>query len=115
MPPYRSFSPEAALADLRGSEPTLRAMATTFLDTALPALARTAQARAEGDADALLHEVHSLRGSFAVLRAEPARALAASVHRSLDDGILPAQRTVDALLAEGVELVAELRAWLDGG
>jgi HPt (histidine-containing phosphotransfer) domain-containing protein len=112
MAPYRSFSPEAALADLRGSVPTLRAMVVTFLDTALAALARTAQAQAEGDAGALLHEVHSLRGSFAVLRAEPARVLAASVHRSLDDGVPPSQQTVDALLAEGVELVAELRAWL---
>jgi HPt (histidine-containing phosphotransfer) domain-containing protein len=112
MAPYRSFSPEAALADLHGSEPVLRAMAQTFLDTAHESLARTAQARADADHARLLHEVHSLRGSFAVLRAEPARALAAAVHRSLDGGALPRQEAVDALLAAGIELVAELRAWL---
>jgi HPt (histidine-containing phosphotransfer) domain-containing protein len=109
---HRSFSPEAALTDLRGSEATLRTMAETFLQTAHAALARTAQAQAEADPVALLREVHALRGSFAVLRAEPARALAASIHRMIDAGTPPSADDVDALLAEAMHLIGDLRAWL---
>lgn len=113
-PSAPSFSPARALQDLRGNEAVLRAMATGFLETCQAALERTAQAQARGDAAALLHEVHTLRGSFAVLRAEAARERAVAIHRDLDAGRPASQDSVDALLAEVVQLAAELRDWLDG-
>lgn len=114
MTGYRSFSPALALQDLRGSEPMLRGLIDLFLVDCHAALARTAQAQADGDTAALLREVHTLRGSFAVLRAEPARLLAGEIHREIDAGTPPTRERLDELLAEAVLLVAELRAWRDG-
>jgi HPt (histidine-containing phosphotransfer) domain-containing protein len=113
MDPTPSFFPAHALQDLRGNETALRAMAAGFLETCQAALERIALAQARGDAGALLHEVHSLRGSFAVLRAETALGQAVGIHRELDAGRAPSQESVDALLAEVVQLAAELRDWLD--
>jgi hypothetical protein len=39
---------------------------------------------------------------------------AVRIHRALDPGRMPAQESVDALMAEVVQLAAELRDWLDG-
>jgi len=114
MRPPPPFSASHALQDLRGNERALRAMAAGFLETCQGALERAAQAQANGDATALLHEVHSLRGSFAVLRAETAREQAVAIHRELEAGRPASQDSVDALLAEIVQLAAALRDWLDG-
>jgi len=112
-PTPSSFCAERALQDLRGNRAALRAMAAGFLETCQSALERTARAQACGNATALLHEIHSLRGSFAVLRAEAARERAVAIHRELDAGRAASQDSVDALLAETVQLAAELRDWLD--
>jgi HPt (histidine-containing phosphotransfer) domain-containing protein len=111
MTDYRSFSPTLALQDLRGSVSMLRGLIDLFLSDCHAALERTARAQADGDIPSLLREVHTLRGSFAVLRAEPARRLAGEIHRAIDDGSPPTRERLDDLLAEAVLLVAELRAW----
>jgi HPt (histidine-containing phosphotransfer) domain-containing protein len=114
MAVYRSFSPALALQDLRDSEATLCGLIDLFLVDCQAAFERTARARSEDDATILLREVHTLRGSFAVLRAEPARRLAGEIHREIEAGVPPNGERVDELLAEAVLLVAELRAWRDG-
>jgi HPt (histidine-containing phosphotransfer) domain-containing protein len=114
MHPTPLFSPSHALRDLHGNEAALRAMAAGFLETCQGALERTALAQARGDATALLREIHMLRGSFAVLRAETALGQAVLIHQALDAGRTPSQESVDALLAEVVQLAAALQDWLDG-
>lgn len=114
MTGYRSFSPALVLQDLRGSEPMLGGLIDLFLADYHAALERIARAQADGDTATLSRDVHTLRGSFAVLRAEPARRLAGEIHRELDAGVPPTRERIDALLAEAVLLVAELRLWRDG-
>jgi HPt (histidine-containing phosphotransfer) domain-containing protein len=114
MTGYRSFSPTLALQDLRGSEPMLRTLIDLFLVDCQAALERTARAQADSDSAALLRELHTLRGSFAVLRAEPARRLAGEINREIDAGAPPTRERLDELLTEAVLLAAELRAWRDG-
>jgi HPt (histidine-containing phosphotransfer) domain-containing protein len=72
---YRAIAPEVLMQAVAGDLASFRSLSQVYLAIAPPALARMRAARAAGDARALAHESHALKGSAVLVGAHALSAL----------------------------------------
>jgi HPt (histidine-containing phosphotransfer) domain-containing protein len=105
------FTLQRALDDLGGDTGLLDQLVAAYLEELSPTLQRIGAAHAAGDRGALVHWVHRLRGSFAVLHADGARQLAASIEVALAAGAPIPSEAVSRLALEASRLGEQMAAW----
>jgi len=105
---------DIALDAVGGSREGLRELADLFFQEAPALLTRIREALAAGDASALRHAAHTLKGAAAVFGADPTSDLARELeYRGRDEALDDAERDVARLQTEVDRLLTALRAALE--
>ncbi|MBA5637613.1 Hpt domain-containing protein [Duganella sp. LX20W] len=86
-PRYQAIAPDVLMKAVAGDLPTFRSLSQVYLAIAPPALARMRAARAAGDARALAHESHALKGSAVLVGAHALCALLQRIEQEAGAGV----------------------------
>ncbi|MBA5603768.1 Hpt domain-containing protein [Duganella sp. FT3S] len=87
---YQAIAPEVLMQAVAGDLASFRSLSQVYLGIAPPALARMRAARAAGDARALAHESHALKGSAVLVGAHALSALLQRIELQAGAGALDA-------------------------
>jgi HPt (histidine-containing phosphotransfer) domain-containing protein len=87
---YRAIAPEVLMKAVAGDLASFRNLAQVYLAIAPPALARMRAARTAGDARALAHESHALKGSAVLVGAHALCALLQQIELQAGAGAVAA-------------------------
>jgi HPt (histidine-containing phosphotransfer) domain-containing protein len=112
--PTPAFHHEKLLNSLGGDEAALRRLVEIFLETTPALVEKIRRAVASGDAAALLHGAHTLKGSLTHLDESKSRAAASELERLARAGTLDGTTDLFAELERNLILFEKaLRQWLN--
>ncbi|HJV03609.1 MAG TPA: Hpt domain-containing protein [Burkholderiaceae bacterium] len=88
---YKAIAPEVLMKAVAGDLDAFRSLSQVYLAIAPPALARMRAARVAGDARALAHESHALKGSAMLVGAHALCALLQRIEQEAGAGAAAAR------------------------